>query len=288
MTQQYETYGRLRGRVAVVTGGTKGIGQGVVLRFLKEGASVVYCSRNPSNNAENAALIEELGAAQRSQFVAADVGSKSDMQGLVAAAAERFGRVDILVNNAQGIAPLNPIQSKPDGDYSMTLATGFFHSLWTSQAALPHMQAQRYGRIIHMSSVWSLWGYRYGSDYAVTKGALESLTRSMANEWGKFGVTVNCVRPAGDSFAYKQFKAQDIRTAAESEAAIPMGRMGDCEVEIAGAILGLVSENGRFITGQVLNVDGGLWAVPPNHEPASDVDIHRGRAQAAVSVGEGN
>jgi NAD(P)-dependent dehydrogenase (short-subunit alcohol dehydrogenase family) len=117
---------RLKGRVAVVTGGTKGIGQGIVLRFLKEGASVVYCSRSAENDVDNRSLIQAIpGAADRALFIPADAGRKADMELLIATAAERFGKIDIVVNNAQGIAPLLPVEDKPDSDYAMTLATGF-------------------------------------------------------------------------------------------------------------------------------------------------------------------
>lgn len=279
-----ETQGRLDGQVAVVTGGTQGIGQGVVLRFLKEGAAVVYCSRNPANNAENEELIAAIpGAAERALFVQADVGNKEQMQALVATAVERFGRIDIVVNNAQGIAPLKAIEEKPDGDYAMTLATGFYHSLWTSQAAFPHMKAQGHGRIIHFSSHWNMWGQVFSSDYNITKAANEGLTRSMAHEWGPYGITVNCIVPAGDSFAYKQYKKANPEVGKTIERTIPARRMGDCEIDIAGAILGLCSANGRYITGQVFCVDGATWAAIPLHEHETGTDIHEGRHQAAVS-----
>jgi len=275
--------GRLNGKVAVVTGGTQGIGQGVVLRFLKEGASVVYCSRNPANNAENEALIADIpGGTGRALFVQANVGDKAQMIALIETAVERFGRIDIVVNNAQGIAPLKAIEEKPDEDYAMTLATGFYHSLWTGQAAFPHMKKQRWGRIINFSSHWNIWGQVFSSDYNITKAANEGLTRSMAHEWGQHGITVNCITPAGDSFAYKQYKKANPEVGKTIERTIPARHMGDCEIDIAGAILGLCSDNGRFITGQVFCVDGGTWAVAPLHEHEAGTDIHEGRAQAAA------
>jgi len=278
---------RLEGKVAVVTGGTQGIGRGVVLRFLKEGAKVVYCSRNPKNNEEMVPLIAAVpNAAARAKYIQADVGVKEQIQGVVHAAAKLFGGVDIVINNAQGIAPLKPIEGKPDEDYAMTLATGFYHSLWTGQAALPYMKARGGGRIINCSSHWAQRGMTYSSDYNITKAANEALTRSMAQEWGRYNILVNCFVPAGDSFAYQQYKKQLPEVCAEIERMMPMRRLGDCELEIAGAILGLVSENGRYITGQTIFVDGGTWLVHNlETEHSIGTDIHVGRHQDAKGVG---
>ncbi|MFC3431901.1 SDR family oxidoreductase [Sphingobium fuliginis] len=280
-----QTHGRLSGKVAVVTGGTKGIGQGIVLRFLKEGAAVVYCSRSPENNRENEALIAQLsGAAERAQFVAADVGNRQQMEDLVNNAAERFGRLDIVVNNAQGIAPVRSIENKPDADYRMTLMTGFYQSLWTSRAAVPHMRKVGGGRLIYFSSHWNIWGQPYASDYNITKSANEALTRSAAREFGKDNITVNCITPAGDSWAYKSWADQNREMAEASVRQFPMRRMGDCEIDIAGAVLGLCSDNGRFITGQVFCVDGGAWATAPLQMHEEGTDIHKEHSQAAVEL----
>lgn len=277
--------GRLDGKVAVVTGGTQGIGRGIVLRFLKEGARVVYCSRNPKNNDEMVPLIGAIpGAAQRALYVQADVGIKEQIQGVVHTAAKTFGRVDIVVNNAQGIAPLKPILSKPDEDYQMTLNTGFYHSLWTMQAAVPYIcEHGQGGSFINFSSHWALNGMPLASDYDITKAANEGLTRVAANEFGGYGINVNCITPAGDSFAYKVYCEANPGMREAVDAAIPAGRMGDCEIDIAGTVLGLVSRNGRFITGQTFYVDGGAWLAKPPNEHAENTDIHSGRHQSATA-----
>jgi NAD(P)-dependent dehydrogenase (short-subunit alcohol dehydrogenase family) len=277
---------RLDGKVAVVSGGTQGIGRGVVLRFLKEGARVVYCSRNPQNNEEMVPLIAAIpGGAARARYLQADVGVKAQIQGVVQEAARQFGGVDIVINNAQGIAPLRPIEEKPDEDYQMTLATGFYHSLWAAQAALPYMKERGGGRVINCSSHWALQGMAYASDYAITKAANEALTRTMANEWGRYNILVNCFVPSGDSFAYRQYKVQNPKICAAIERNIPRRHMGDCEVDIAGGILGLVSDNGRFITGQTIYIDGGCWLVnPAEGEHEAGTDIHTGREQHVAAA----
>jgi NAD(P)-dependent dehydrogenase (short-subunit alcohol dehydrogenase family) len=277
--------GRLDGKVAVVTGGTMGIGQGVVLRFLKEGANVVYCSRNPKNNEEMVRLIAEIsGAEERAKFIAANVGVKDEIEGVVHEAAKLHGGVDIVINNAQGIAPLLSIEDKPDADYAMTLSTGMYHSLWASKAALPYMKARGGGAVINTSSHWALWGQPASCDYNVTKAAIEILTRSMAREWGPFGITVNCFVPSGDSYAYQAYVRMNPGIDKIIDRSIPMRRMGDCEIDIAGGILGLVSANGRAITGQIIFIDGGTWLARPIQDHATGTDIHAGRQQSASGV----
>jgi NAD(P)-dependent dehydrogenase (short-subunit alcohol dehydrogenase family) len=150
--------------------------------------------------------------------------------------------------------------------------------------ALPHLIASGDGRIITFSSHWNLFGQFFSSDYNTTKAAIESLTRSAAKEWGRYGITANCILPAGDSRAYKTYKNQssdNLALAAKSDAARPMGRMGDCERDIAGAVLGLCSANGRAITGQVFGVDGGAWLSTSRQKHKSGTDIHAGHNQAA-------
>jgi NAD(P)-dependent dehydrogenase (short-subunit alcohol dehydrogenase family) len=278
--------GRLDGKVAMVTGGTQGIGRGIVLRFLKEGAKVVYCSRNPANNDEMQPLLAAIpGAADNSLYIQANVGIKEQVQGVIHTAAEKFGRIDIVVANAQGIAPLKPILEKPDEDYAMTLATGFYQSLWAMQAAVPYIQKQGTGgRFILFSSHWAQNGMLYSSDYNITKGANEILTRSAGNEFGQYGITVNCITPAGDSFAYRAYADANPGIHEAICSMIPAGYMGDCERDIAGVILGLCSRNGGFVTGQNFYVDGGAWLARPIAEHAAGTDIHTGRNQENVSA----
>ena len=278
--------GRLDGKVAVVTGGTQGIGRGTVLRFLKEGARVVYCSRNPANDKEMQPLIAAIpGGPERARYIQANVGIKEQIQGVIHEAVRIFGRIDIVVNNAQGIAPLKPILEKPDEDYAMTLTTGFYHSLWTMQAAVPYIEKQGDGgRFLNFSSHWAQIGQLFASDYNITKGANEILTRSAAAEFGRYGITVNCITPSGDSFAYRSYVDSNPGIHERICAQLPARRIGDCEIDIAGMMLGLCSDNGRFVTGQNFYVDGGAWLARPIADHEIGTDIHTGRHQDAAAA----
>jgi NAD(P)-dependent dehydrogenase (short-subunit alcohol dehydrogenase family) len=187
------------------------------------------------------------------------------MFNLVDTGATRFGGIDILVNNAQSFTPFTPIMDAPDSHYQTHFGTGFYPCLWTSQAVFPHMKEKGRGCIIHISSSRALSGMRYSADYNANKAAHENLARTMANEWGKFGITVNCISPGAETPAYRGYKAEHPQAMAQLEAAIPMRRLADPEKDVAGAIIGLASDHARFITGQNFYVDGGIWAVAPAH-----------------------
>ncbi len=276
--------GRLDGKVAMITGGTQGIGRGLVLRFLKEGAKVLYCSRNPANNEEMLPLLAEIpGGTDNARFIQANVGIKEQVQGCIHSTVETFGRIDIVIPNAQGIAPLKPILEKPDEDYAMTLATGFYQSLWAMQAAVPYMRKQGSGgRFVLLSSAWAQMGERFSSDYNSTKGAIEILARSAANEFGPDNITVNSICPGADSFAFQAYASANPGLEKIICAQIPAGYMGDCERDIGNMVLGLCSRNGGFVTGQNFFVDGGTWASRLISEHAVGTDIHTGRHQDNV------
>jgi NAD(P)-dependent dehydrogenase (short-subunit alcohol dehydrogenase family) len=185
-----------------------------------------------------------------------------------------FGRIDIVVNNAQGIAPLKPILDKPDEDYAMTLATGFYHSLGHAGRGA-HTASGGGSSFISFSSHWGLNG-RYASDYNITKSANEALTRSAANERRR-GKSI-ALRPPGTATRTGCMRFNPgMREAID--ATIP-ARHGRAKSTLP-APCSLVSANGRFITGQTFFVDGGAWLAKPPNEHAEDTDIHSGRHQSA-------
>ena len=258
---------RLLGKVAIVTGSTQGLGEGIARRLAREGAKIVVNGRSEEKGARVLAALRELGA--ETMFVRADVGIKDEATMLVARTAERFGRVDILINNAQAQTPyVETLDACNDAYITRTLHSGLYGSLWTAQAAQPHMRAASGGRVVNFASLNGVFGARYAAAYNVTKEAIRALTRTLANEWGVYGITVNTLLPSGLSPAYEAFFEGDAIRAEASAKAIPMRRHGRAEDDIGSAVLGLVSDSGRFITGQSLFVDGGqnLLGLPQLHD----------------------
>lgn len=248
--------GSCQGKVALVTGSTQGLGEGIATQLVRAGAHVVTNGRSA---AKGEAVVSKLrGLGGEAEFICSDLTQAAEPEKLVKAVIERFGRIDILVNNAQITPPY--IQAEADateGYLQQALTSGLYASLRTSRAALPSMRARRWGRIINFGSINGAYGSRYGTAYNAAKEAIRGLTRTLANEWGQYGITVNAVLPSGWSPAFEAFYRGDEKKAAAVARQNPMRRHGRPDEDIGGAIAGLASDAARFITGQSLYVDGG-------------------------------
>ena len=258
--------GLLEGKVAVVTGSTQGLGEGIARRFVREGARVVVNGRSREKGERVVALLRELRG--DAIFLQADLCDRVAAMKLVDDAAAHFGRLDILVNNAQLVPPLaEATDPRTDEHLHAALTSGLHASLWTSQAALPHMIAAGGGRIVNFASINGAYGSRYGTAYNAAKEAIRGLTRTLANEFGPHGITVNVVLPAGLSPAYEAFYKDDPKRADAVARLNPMRRHGRAEEDIGGAVAGLVCDAARYITGQSLYIDGGsnLLGLPQMH-----------------------
>jgi len=173
---------RLAGRVAIVTGAGMGIGRGIARRYAREGCRVVIAELRAEQGERTAAEIRAaLGGAAR--FAAVDVGRRGDVEQMVADTVATEGRVDVLVNNAQGYTPLIPLEEKTDDMLARSLETGLWATFWSMQAVFPHMRDQRFGRIINFCSLNGVTGAWYSVDYNATKEGIRGLTRSAAREW---------------------------------------------------------------------------------------------------------
>ncbi|ABP64575.1 short-chain dehydrogenase/reductase SDR (plasmid) [Novosphingobium aromaticivorans DSM 12444] len=249
------TGNRLDNRAAVVTGAADGIGEGIARRFAAEGAAVVVADYDDERGPAVARDLRGLGA--RAEFIRCDVSRREDVIGAVDLCVERFGSVDILVNNAyRGEGPVR-IEKKTDERFDEALRMCLFATKWAMERALPHMKAKGWGRVINMASLNGVNAHMGSADYNVAKEAVRAYSRTAAREWAPYGICVNVICPAAVSAAYRRFAEMAPQVAAATAAANPMGRMGDPESDIGGVAAFLASEDARYLTGNTLFVDGG-------------------------------
>ncbi len=240
----------LSGKVAMVTGSARGIGREIALRLAEAGAAVVV-----SDVADAEPVAEEIRKAGRQSLaVAADVSSASDVASLVAKAVEKFGRIDILVNNA-GIARDQLLLRMSDEDWDAVLNVNLKSVFLCSRAVIRHMVRQRWGRIISISSIVGIVGNPGQANYASAKAGIIGFTKTLAREVGSRGITANAIAPG--FIATKMTEQLSEEQKGEMLKRIPLGVLGTPR-DVAEAVAFLASEEARYITGQVLGVDGGL------------------------------
>jgi len=242
---------RFEGRVALITGGIRGIGSAIGKRFLQEGAQVVVTYCQDKDQARK--FQDELGGAE-AQVHQADASDFDQMKALFYQILQQFGRLDILVNNA-GIRRDNLVMFMSETEWHDVLRINLQGTFICSKLALKPMIAQRWGRMINIVSPSGIMGREGQANYAAAKGGVASFTKSLAREVGKIGITVNAVSPGVIDTDMTRSLAE--KTLAELKQAIPLGHFGQPE-DVSGTVLFLASEEASYITGQVISVDGGL------------------------------
>lgn len=239
-------------RVALITGGSKGLGAGLVEAYLRAGYCVETCSRSKTDAVR--AWEEDPRYADCFHFASADISDRDAAERFVKDAAARRGRIDVLINNA-GVAREGVIALFGDDDIDQVVDLNLKGTVYVTRAASRVMLAARSGAIVNISSVVGLSGYRGLSVYAATKAALDGLTRSLARELGSRGITVNSIAPG--YLRTEMSHGLDDAQMTQITRRTPMGRLGEAE-DVARATLFLTDPANDFVTGQVLVVDGGL------------------------------
>lgn len=246
----------LKGKVALVTGGSKGLGKAMARALAEAGADVVISSRH--ENELKPALDEILqGTGRKGRYVVADMGRREDVQRLARTSLEQMGRVDILVNNAGTNRP-QAIDSITDEVWDNVVEINLNSVMALTRALVPQMKERRWGRIIHISSVMGFVSKEGRDVYSATKSALHGLAHASCLDLGSFGITVNCIAPGPflTDLPGKLLSDEEKRNFAKGTA---LGRWADPK-ELMGPILLLASDAGSYITGTELVVDGGWLA----------------------------
>jgi NAD(P)-dependent dehydrogenase (short-subunit alcohol dehydrogenase family) len=246
--------GLLEGKVAVVTGGGRGIGRGIARAFTCEGGRVAVVDIDKDTAATTAAELSELGASGLA--VQCDVSSRDQVDDCVGMTLDAFGQIDILVNAAIAGAPVVPLVDTTEALIASMWESGPLGTFNMMQACYLHLR-DRHGAIINFGSAAGINGVAGYGAYAPAKEAVRSLSKVAAREWARDGIRVNVICPHANSPLAQEWAAADPDRAARTYAAIPLGRIGDCEQDIGSAAVFLASHLSSYVTGHTLILDGG-------------------------------
>jgi len=241
---------RLKDKVALITGGGRGIGRDIALAYAREGAHVVV---NDVDALTAAATSKEIGG--RSIGVAADVAKSADIARLVDETIKAFGRIDILVNNAMKIVP-GKLEALPEAAWDTTMNIGLKGAFLVSQAAARFMIAQKSGSIVNIASIAGLFPYNWAGAYSVVKAGLIMLTKLQAVEWAPYGIRANAITPGYIRTPGTEAMYADPEIYEGRRKGVPMGRVGTGD-DIAGPAIFLASDDAQYSTGSVVGADGG-------------------------------
>jgi NAD(P)-dependent dehydrogenase (short-subunit alcohol dehydrogenase family) len=246
---------RVDGKVAIVTGSSRGIGRSIAEHLAAYGAKVVISSRKQGPCEEVAQAIRASGG--EAIAVPASIAEKAQLEHLVAQTRDRFGQIDILVCNAASNPYYGPMSGLPDEAFQKILQNNIVANHWLANLVLPEMAQRRDGVVIIVSSIGGLKGSATLGAYCVSKAADMQLARNLAVEWGKQNIRINCIAPGLVKTDFARALWENPELLARTQAVTPLGRIGD-PADIGGIAVFLASRAGAFITGQTIVADGGI------------------------------
>lgn len=248
--------GRLSGKVAIITGGGQGVGLGIAQAFADAGAALVLSGRTVE---KLQAVVPDLeGRGAKVAILGADVRSRADADKVVAFAVETFGGIDVLVNNAQSTFPGLMFRDYTDEHIAATVESGLYGAIYHMQAVRPHMAARGGGSIINFGSRQGIVAPPGYSIYGATKEAIRGLSRVAARELGPEGIRVNVINPSAMSPAAWKWLTDFPEEAAKNLEEVSLRRWGDAEKDIGPVAVFLASDDSHYVSGQTINVDGGM------------------------------
>ncbi|MCX7914203.1 MAG: 3-oxoacyl-[acyl-carrier-protein] reductase [Thermodesulfovibrionales bacterium] len=243
----------MKGQVAIVTGGGRGIGKAISIALAKRGVNVVVVGTNLETASETASNLQNIGV--KSIAVQADVAKHADVKNIFDSTLSEFGKVDILVNNA-GITRDSLIIRMKDEEWDRVIDVNLKGTFLCSREAVKAMLKQKYGRIINISSIVGFMGNIGQANYSASKAGIIGLTKTIAKEYANRGITVNAIAPGFITTSMTESIPENIKN--EMLRSIPMGRFGTTD-DVAHAVVFLASPEAGYITGQVLHVNGGMY-----------------------------
>lgn len=243
---------RLQGKVAIITGSASGIGRGMALAMAKEGAHIAVVDVNEE---KGNATLKELNEISESMLIIKDISKQENIPGIVEAVVEKFGKLDILVNNAHASRQAPFVETTMEM-IDLSFGTGFFPTFHFMQTAYPELKKTK-GKVINFSSGAGLEGQVTQASYAAAKEAIRAISRVAANEWGPDGINVNIISPIASTPGVAAWRESAPEAYDAMINRIPLRRLGDPESDIGRTAVFLASDDADYITGQTIMVDGG-------------------------------
>lgn len=243
---------RLKDKVAIITGSGAGIGKGMALAMAKEGAHIVMVELDEKAGKET---FKELNEYTPAHLILKDITQKNSAQEVVVEALEKFGKIDILVNNVH-VLKNDLFEDTKQEHFDLSFGTGFYPTVHFMQAAFPELKKSK-GKVINLASGAGIAGQATQTSYAAAKEAIRGISRVAAGEWGQYGINVNIISPIAHTPGFDLWKAHAPEQYEEMLEGIPLGRLGDSEKDIGRTAVFLASSDSDYITGQTIMVDGG-------------------------------